>query len=48
MGGCKPNLDTLAAIERAGFRLERCRGFGFPNHARAYPITPRILGVARA
>jgi ubiquinone/menaquinone biosynthesis C-methylase UbiE len=30
MGGCKPNLDTLSAIERAGFRIERCRGFGFP------------------
>jgi ubiquinone/menaquinone biosynthesis C-methylase UbiE len=48
MGGCKPNLDTLAAIERAGFGIERCRGFGFPDHARAYPVTPRILGVARA
>jgi ubiquinone/menaquinone biosynthesis C-methylase UbiE len=48
MGGCKPNLDTLGAIERAGFRIERCRGFGFPDHARAYPVTPRILGVARA
>jgi ubiquinone/menaquinone biosynthesis C-methylase UbiE len=48
MGGCKPNLDTLATIERAGFRVQRCRGFGFPDHARAYPVLPRILGSARA
>jgi ubiquinone/menaquinone biosynthesis C-methylase UbiE len=48
MGGCQPNRDTLAAIERAGFRIERCRGFGFPDNARAYPVAPRILGVARA
>jgi ubiquinone/menaquinone biosynthesis C-methylase UbiE len=47
MGGCMPNRDTLAAIERAGFRIERCRGFGFPADARAYPVAPRILGVAR-
>ncbi|MGH2953146.1 MAG: class I SAM-dependent methyltransferase [Solirubrobacterales bacterium] len=48
MGGCRPNLDTLGAIERSGFRIERCRGFGFPEHARAWPVTPRILGVACA
>jgi ubiquinone/menaquinone biosynthesis C-methylase UbiE len=48
MGGCRPNLDTLAAIERGGFRVERCRGFGFPEHARAWPVAPRILGVGRA
>ena len=47
MGGCQPNRDTLSAIERAGYRIERCRGFGFPAHARAYPVLPRILGAAR-
>jgi ubiquinone/menaquinone biosynthesis C-methylase UbiE len=47
MGGCQPNRETLAAIEAAGFRIERCRGFGFPPAARAYPVLPRILGVAR-
>ncbi|MGH2985325.1 MAG: class I SAM-dependent methyltransferase, partial [Solirubrobacterales bacterium] len=47
MGGCHPNRDTAAAIAAAGFRLERCRGFGFPPHARLYPVMPRILGVAR-
>jgi ubiquinone/menaquinone biosynthesis C-methylase UbiE len=48
MGGCHPNRDTLAAIETAGFELEHCRGFGFPPEARAYPVAPRIIGVARA
>jgi ubiquinone/menaquinone biosynthesis C-methylase UbiE len=48
MGGCEPHRDTLAAIERSGFRIERCRGFGFPHDARGYPVAPRILGVARA
>lgn len=46
MGGCRPNRDTLAAIEGSGFRIERCRRFGFPANARAYPVMPRILGVA--
>ena len=48
MGGCHTHRDTLAAITDAGFRLERCRGFGFPSGARVYPVTPRVLGVARA
>ena len=47
MGGCQPNRQTLAEIERAGYRIERCRGFGFPANARAFPVAPRILGVAR-
>jgi ubiquinone/menaquinone biosynthesis C-methylase UbiE len=46
-GGCHPNRDTLATITAAGFRIERCRGFGFPDNARAYPVAPRILGIAR-
>jgi ubiquinone/menaquinone biosynthesis C-methylase UbiE len=48
MGGCQPNRETLTAIERAGYRIERCRGFGFPDNARVYPVMPRILGVAVA
>jgi ubiquinone/menaquinone biosynthesis C-methylase UbiE len=47
MGGCRPNQDTLGEIERAGYRIERCRGFGFPAQARIYPVLPRILGAAR-
>jgi ubiquinone/menaquinone biosynthesis C-methylase UbiE len=46
MGGCRPNRDTVAAIENGGFRIERCRGFGFPPNARLSPVMPRILGVA--
>lgn len=48
MGGCHTDRDTLAAIAAAGFRVEQCRGFGFPPAARAYPVAPRILGRARA
>ena len=47
MGGCEPNRESLAAIEAGGFAIERCRGFGFPSGARAYPVAPRVLGVAR-
>jgi ubiquinone/menaquinone biosynthesis C-methylase UbiE len=47
MGGCQPNRRTLAEIERAGYRIEGCRGFGFPAGARIYPVAPRILGIAR-
>ena len=44
MGGCHPNRDTLAAIERAGFRVERCRGFRFPPSARISPSLRRGSG----
>jgi ubiquinone/menaquinone biosynthesis C-methylase UbiE len=47
MGGCRPDRDTLAAIEAGGFVIVRSRGFGFPADARAWPVLPRILGVAR-
>jgi hypothetical protein len=48
MGGCHTDRDTLGAITGAGFRLEHCRRFDFPPHARLYPVMPRVLGVARA
>jgi ubiquinone/menaquinone biosynthesis C-methylase UbiE len=47
MGGCHPNRDTLGAIEASGFTVQRCRGFHFPPGALAFPVAPRILGVAR-
>jgi ubiquinone/menaquinone biosynthesis C-methylase UbiE len=47
MGGCNLNRDTLAAIERSGFRIERSRGFLFPPGARVSVVAPRILGAAR-
>jgi ubiquinone/menaquinone biosynthesis C-methylase UbiE len=43
-GGCHAARDTAAAIERAGFTLERCHRFAFA----AGPIAvPHIIGRAR-
>jgi SAM-dependent methyltransferase len=47
MGGCHPNRNTLGAIEASGFTVERLRGFHFPPGSLAFPVAPRILGVAR-
>jgi len=45
-GGCHCARDTLAAIETAGFEVERVRDFGL---GPAWGIThPHMLGVARA
>ncbi len=46
-GGCHPNRDTAAAIERAGFSIESCRRFAFRPCFFCAPVMPRILGVAR-
>lgn len=43
-GGCHMTRDTRAAIDRAGFRIERSRRFPFP--AGAFGL-PHILGTAR-
>ena len=48
MGGCHPNRDTLAAIERAGYTIETYRGFELPSGARLSPVSPRLVGVARS
>jgi SAM-dependent methyltransferase len=45
-GGCHPARDTGAAIEAAGFTIERCERFGFRASA-VEPSVPHILGVAR-
>lgn len=45
-GGCHPARDTRAAIEAAGFEIERCERFGFKASALE-PSIPHILGVAR-
>jgi ubiquinone/menaquinone biosynthesis C-methylase UbiE len=45
-GGCRADRDTGAAIERAGFRMDRYRRFLRRNLTEA-PAAPRILGVAR-
>lgn len=44
LGGCHPNRDTGAAIERAGFSFERIERFDpFP---RGVPARPMLLAVA--
>jgi ubiquinone/menaquinone biosynthesis C-methylase UbiE len=45
-GGCHPDRDTGAAIEQAGFRVERVRRFVVPSVVEL-PVAPRILGAAR-
>lgn len=45
-GGCHPARDTGAAIEAAGFEIERCERFGF-KASMFEPNIPHILGVAR-
>ena len=45
-GGCHPTRDTLAAIEAAGFTVERCERFSF-RPATIVPPLPHVLGVAR-
>jgi SAM-dependent methyltransferase len=45
-GGCHPARDTGAAIEAAGFTIERRERFGFRASALE-PSVPHILGIAR-
>jgi ubiquinone/menaquinone biosynthesis C-methylase UbiE len=47
LGGCHPARDTAAAIEAAGFRIERCRRVSVRPNVLAAPVSPRILGLAR-
>jgi ubiquinone/menaquinone biosynthesis C-methylase UbiE len=45
-GGCHLGRNTLAAIERAGFKIETCDRFLFSS-AALLPADPHILGAAR-
>jgi len=45
-GGCHLSRDTRAAIEQAGFEVERCERFAF-SPAPYLPPAPHILGAAR-
>jgi ubiquinone/menaquinone biosynthesis C-methylase UbiE len=45
-GGCHTSRDTGAAIERAGFVVERSERFPF-SPSRVTPSLPHILGAAR-
>jgi SAM-dependent methyltransferase len=46
-GGCHPNRDTPAAIEAAGFDIERCERFTFRPFFLLKAIEPHVIGVAR-
>jgi ubiquinone/menaquinone biosynthesis C-methylase UbiE len=46
-GGCHTSRETGAAIERAGFVLERHRRLSVKPCPLAVPVAPHILGVAR-
>lgn len=46
-GGCHMARDTLAAIERAGFEVERSDRFPFTPGAPV-PSIPHVLGLARS
>lgn len=47
-GGCHTSRDTAAAIERAGFAIERLERFRLPDTRVPIPASPHILGVAVA
>ena len=46
-GGCHPNRDTVTAIERAGFEIERCEHFRFQPSPLMYPVAPHVIGIAQ-
>jgi SAM-dependent methyltransferase len=47
-GGCHTARDTVAAIEAAGFHVDRCRRFTFRPNVLATPTSPQVIGSARA
>jgi hypothetical protein len=47
-GGCHPNRDTVGAIERCGFDIERCERFPFRPSPVMAPVTPHVIGAATA
>jgi len=46
-GGCHATRDAVAAIEAAGFAIERCRRLSVKPCPIALPVSPHVLGVAR-
>ena len=46
-GGCNVTRDTVAAIEAAGFELDRVRHFDFVPGPLLSPVRPHVIGVAR-
>lgn len=45
-GGCHTARDTAAAIERAGFRIERLASLRYADTRVPFPVSPQILGTA--
>src|SRR4051794_19635043 len=45
-GGCHAGRDTLAAVEGAGFTVERLHRFRFPDSQIPMPTAPQVLGTA--
>jgi ubiquinone/menaquinone biosynthesis C-methylase UbiE len=45
-GGCHASRDTIAAIEQAGFKIERIDRFRFPETAVPFPTSPHVIGSA--
>ena len=46
-GGCHVHRDTVGAIERAGFTVERIRRFRFTPCFLDQAIAPHVIGTAR-
>ncbi len=46
VGGCHCGRDTAAAIERAGFTIERLDRLGTADTELPFPIAPQIHGIA--
>jgi len=47
IGGCHTSRDTIAAIEAAGFTIERSRRFTFRPAITNAPVAPHVVGLAR-
>lgn len=47
-GGCHTHRDTLAAIEAAGFTVERVERLRIPDTQVPMPASPHVLGAARS
>ncbi|MFC5184197.1 class I SAM-dependent methyltransferase [Actinomadura harenae] len=47
MGGCRTGHDTVAAVRRAGFDLERLDRLGRADTGMPFPPSPQVLGIAR-
>lgn len=45
-GGCHTHRDTVAALEAAGFTIERLERFRFPASGPSMPASPQVSGTA--